>query len=91
MIIFIVTVSIVSITSFALLPMIFNVNKVRIKVLSLFVDIPQASVDELADRCEEFIMNIENDHNDEIQSNDDPNKDSNKEKEENTETSKVQK
>jgi uncharacterized membrane protein len=40
MIIFIVTLSVVVITSLALLPMIFNVNKVRIKVLSLFVDIP---------------------------------------------------
>jgi len=30
-------------------------------------------VEELADRCEDFIMNIENDHNDEIQSNDDVN------------------
>lgn len=66
MIIFVVTVCVVSITSFALLPMIFNVNKVRIKVLYLFVDIPQANVDELSCRCEDFIINIENEHNDEV-------------------------
>ena len=69
-IIFIVTICVLLITSSFLLPMIQNVNKVRINVLSLFVDIPQASVEELADRCEDFIMNLENDHNDEIVSND---------------------
>lgn len=40
LIIFIITVCVVVITSGFLLPMIFNVNKVRISVLSLFVDIP---------------------------------------------------
>lgn len=75
MIIFIVTVCVVSTTSFSLLPMIFSVNKVRIKVLFLFVDIPQANVDELSIKCEDFIINIENEHADEVMSNDDANKD----------------
>lgn len=71
MVIFVVSVCIVVITSFFILPTIFNVNKVRIKVLSLFIDIPQNNVLELAGKCEDFLMKIEHDHQEDHFSHDD--------------------
>ncbi len=43
-------------TSFLIIPKIFNVNRTNMKVLSLFGYIPPEEVEELADRCEQYIQ-----------------------------------
>lgn len=53
-----------------LLPVISNVNLARMKVLSLFVDIPNHHVFALGFKCENFISSFNEDHNDEIESED---------------------
>jgi len=43
-------------TSLLIIPKIFNVNRTNMKVLSLFGYIPPEEVEELADRCEQYIQ-----------------------------------
>ena len=51
-------------------PVVSNVNLARMKVLSLFVDIPNHHVFTLANKCEHFISTFHEEHNDEIESED---------------------
>lgn len=51
-----------------LFPVVSNVNRARLKVLSLFVDIPNYHVITLANKCENFIGTFHEEHNDEIES-----------------------
>ncbi|CDW77649.1 UNKNOWN [Stylonychia lemnae] len=60
-IVFIISVIVVCFASFMVLPMIVRVNKVRIKVLLLFLDIPSNNVSQLADKCTDFIFKLEDD------------------------------
>lgn len=53
-----------------LLPVISNVNLARMKVLSLFVDIPNHHVFALGFKCEKFISTFHDEHNDEVESED---------------------
>lgn len=53
-----------------LFPVVSNVNMARMKVLSLFVDIPNHHVVGLSAKCERFIMSSLDEHNDEIESED---------------------
>ena len=64
-VIFVIAVVVVIIALLLMLPMIFNVNTVRIKVLYLFIGIPQANVEELVTRCEDFVYKDEEDQQDE--------------------------
>ena len=52
-------------------PVVSSVNEARMKVLFLFVDIPNHSVVNLALKCEKFIANFYEEHNDEIESDED--------------------
>ena len=45
----------------------------RMKVLSLFVDIPNHHVIGLANKCEKFLSHFHEEHNDELESDDDGN------------------
>ena len=52
-----------------LFPVVRNVNRTRMKVLSLFVDIPNHNVIALATKCEKFMFSIvDDDGNDEANS-----------------------
>ena len=53
-----------------LFPVVSNVNMARMKVLSLFVDIPNHHVIALAGKCEKFMSSFHEEHNDEIESED---------------------
>lgn len=53
-----------------LFPVVSNVNLARMKVLSLFVDIPNHHVFALAFKCEKFLTSFHDEHNDEIESED---------------------
>jgi len=59
-----------ALTMAILFPVISNVNLARMKVLSLFVDIPNHHVFALGFKCEKFITSFHDDHNDEIESED---------------------
>lgn len=48
-----------------------SVNKARMKVLSLFIDIPNYNVISLSNKCETFLGNFMEDHAEEIESEDD--------------------
>lgn len=61
--IFVSAILIITIISILLIPIISRVDKVRVQVLSLFIDIPQNSVYELANRCEEFLIGLEKEQN----------------------------
>ena len=54
-----------------LLPVVSSVNKARMKVLSLFIDIPNHHVFSLANKCEVFLNNFMEDHAEELESEDD--------------------
>jgi hypothetical protein len=54
-----------------LFPVVSSVNLARMKVLSLFVDIPNYHVITLANKCERFMNTFHDEHNDEIESEDD--------------------
>ena len=56
-----------------LFPVVSNVNMARMKVLSLFVDIPNHHVIALASKCESFLATFHEEHNDEIESEDNDN------------------
>ena len=60
-------------TLFILLPVVSSVNQARMKVLSLFVGIPNHHVIALANKCERFMTSFHEEHNDEIESEDDGN------------------
>ena len=52
-----------------LVPVVSNVSTARMRVLSLFVDIPNTNVLALANKCEKFIADFgEDEHNEEIES-----------------------
>jgi len=53
-----------------LLPVINRVNNTRMKVLCLFVDIPNHHVFALSSKCEKFLMNFHEEVEDELQSED---------------------
>ncbi len=54
-----------------LFPVVSSVNLTRMKVLSLFVDIPNHHVFALANKCEKFLNTFHDEHNDEVESDDD--------------------
>jgi glutamine synthetase type III len=54
-----------------LLPVVSSVNKARMKVLSLFIDIPVHHVFSLANKCEIFLTSFMEDHTEEVESEDD--------------------
>lgn len=53
-----------------LFPVVSNVNLARMKILSLFVDIPNHHVIELSARSEKFLSSFHEEHNDEMESED---------------------
>ena len=59
------------VTMCIMLPVVSNVNLARMKVLSLFIDIPNHHVIALGLKCERFIASFhEEEHNDEMESED---------------------
>lgn len=67
---FLSSIGTVILTMAILFPVVSNVNLARMKVLSLFVDIPNHHVITLANKCERFITTFHEEHNDEIESDD---------------------
>eukprot|EP01022_Parablepharisma_sp_SALTPOND_P033551 TRINITY_DN88_c0_g1_i1.p1 TRINITY_DN88_c0_g1~~TRINITY_DN88_c0_g1_i1.p1 ORF type:complete len:1755 (-),score=211.95 TRINITY_DN88_c0_g1_i1:16687-21951(-) len=63
LVLFIVAVSLVSISVFVLFPLVSNVGKIRAQVLSLFLDIPLSDVRGLAKRCERFLASNNEERN----------------------------
>jgi len=53
-----------------LFPVVSSVNKTRVKVLSLFVEIPNHHVIALAMKCERFQNSFSEEHTDDIDSDD---------------------
>ena len=70
MILFLSSVGTMLLTMTVLFPVVSSVNLARMKVLSLFVDIPNHHVFALGFKCEKFITSFQDDHNDEIESED---------------------
>mmetsp|Transcript_15150 Transcript_15150/g.11012 ORF Transcript_15150/g.11012 Transcript_15150/m.11012 type:complete len:252 (+) Transcript_15150:560-1315(+) len=54
-----------------LCPVVGSVNHARMKVLSLFVDIPNHHVIALANKCEKFLSTFSQENNDEVESDED--------------------
>ena len=70
LVIFLSSIGTLLLTMFILFPVISNVSKARMKVLSLFVDIPNHHVITLANKCEKFITSFLEENNEEIESED---------------------
>jgi hypothetical protein len=65
------SLGVIFLTVTILFPVISKVNLARMKVLSLFVDIPNHHVIALATKCEDFIASFEEEEqNDELESED---------------------
>lgn len=73
MILFFSSIGTVLFTMAILFPVVTCVNVARMRVLSLFVDIPNHNVIALANKCERFLTGFHEEHNDEIESEDDAN------------------
>lgn len=58
MILFLSSIGTMILTMTFLFPVVRNVNRTRMKVLSLFVDIPNHNVVALAQKCEKFMFSI---------------------------------
>jgi hypothetical protein len=70
MTLFLSSIGTLVVTMAILSPVVANVNTARLKVLSLFVDIPNHNVIALANKCEKYLATIHEEHNDEIESDD---------------------
>ena len=70
LILFLASIGTMLLSLTVLLPVISSVNLARMKVLSLFVDIPNHHVFALGFKCEKFITSFHDEHNDEIESED---------------------
>lgn len=70
MILFFTSLSILLLTMLLLFPVVSSVNKARMKVLSLFVDIPNYHVIALSNKCEKFLSCMHEDQNEDIDSED---------------------
>lgn len=70
MILFLSSIGTLIITMAIFFPVVSNVNLARMRVLSLFVDIPNYHVFTLANKCERFISSFHEEHNDEMESED---------------------
>jgi ABC-type lipoprotein release transport system permease subunit len=69
LILFLCSLGVIILTVTILFPVISKVNMARMKVLSLFVDIPNHHVITLATKCEDFISSFqEEEQNDEMES-----------------------
>ena len=55
-------------TIIIMFPVVSSVNQARMKVLTLFIDIPNHNVVQLYDKCENFLSTLLEDHNEEIES-----------------------
>lgn len=65
LVLFLCSLGVIIVTVTFLFPVIAKVNKARLKVLSLFVDIPSHHVMSLSLKCEFFISNLSNEQNNE--------------------------
>jgi len=63
MTLFIIAVSLISLSVIILYPLVSNVGKIRAQVLSLFLDIPLSDVRGLAKRCERFLASTNEERN----------------------------
>lgn len=70
LILFLSSIATLLVTLAILLPVVSKVNQARMKVLLLFVDIPNFHVITLALKCENFLTSFHEEHNDEIESED---------------------
>ncbi len=61
LVLFVVSICAITAISLAIIPMVFSVNRIKFTVLSLFFDIPDVSVNELADKCEDFLIKVSKD------------------------------
>jgi hypothetical protein len=59
LILFVCSIGTLIITATILMPVIRNVNRVRLKVLSLFLSIPNYNVETLATKCLNYIDNFD--------------------------------
>jgi hypothetical protein len=59
LILFVCSIGTLIITATILMPVIRNVNRVRLKVLSLFLSIPNYNVETLAMKCLNYIDNFD--------------------------------
>ena len=57
-------------TAAFMIPVVGSVNIARMKVLSLFIDIPHHHVVALGNKCEKFLNSYHEENNDEIDSDD---------------------
>ena len=74
MTLFIISCGLVILSMPILFPAVSSVNKAKVHVLSLFVDIPNHFVVELGNKCEEFLNSYHDEQKlDEMQSEDDAN------------------
>ena len=70
MIFFFVSLGILILSIILLCPVVSSVNKTRMNVLSLFVDIPNYHIINLSIRCEKFLGTMLEDQHDEVDSDD---------------------
>ncbi len=70
MTLFFTSLGLLILTMGLLFPVVSSVNHARMKVLSLFVDIPNHHVIALSNKCEKFLTSIHDDQNDEAESED---------------------
>jgi len=70
LILFLISIGTLVITMAILCPVVSTVNLTRLKVLSLFVDIPNHHVIALSNKCERFLSSFnDSEHNDEADTN----------------------
>lgn len=71
LILFLCSVGLLVLAMPILFPAVSSVNKAKVNVLSLFIDIPNGYIQEIANKCEGFLNSYHDDQNmDEIQSED---------------------
>lgn len=70
LILFLTSIGMLVVTMIVLCPVVGTVNMARLKVLSLFVDIPNHHVIALSNKCERFLSSFhDTEHNDEADTN----------------------
>lgn len=71
LILFLCSVGLLVLAMPILFPAVSSVNKAKVNVLSLFIDIPNGYIQEIVNKCEGFLNSYHDDQNmDEIQSED---------------------
>jgi uncharacterized protein YqhQ len=70
MILFFISLGILILTMLLLFPVVSSVNQARMKIMSLFIDVPNHHVIALFNKCERFLTTMQEDQNEEINTED---------------------